>query len=271
MIRSPLKYFGAKWRLVPWLLEHMPEHVCYVEPFGGSAALLLSKPRSRVEVYNDIDGAVVEFFATLRDNGEELARLVELTPCSRVEHAKAFEDTEDRMERVRRFLVRSWQTVGGYRRGGSGSWSYSMADTAQSQASRWATVPERLRVLVERLQGVAIENEDALNVLRRYDRSTTLYYVDPPYHTDARSWARYQHDLDRDEHTELLATLTSLEAMVMLSGYPTEEYSEALQGWQCHTRETRTLKNQPRIECLWLNPSALSALSPQLELFGGVL
>jgi DNA adenine methylase len=77
-----MRYHGGKWRLAPWIMAHFPPHAMYVEPFGCGAAVLLRKPPSRQEIYNDLDGEVVNVFRVLRDpaQAERLARLLALTP-----------------------------------------------------------------------------------------------------------------------------------------------------------------------------------------------
>ena len=83
--RPLLRYHGGKWKLAPWILRHLPAHRTYVEPFGGGASVLLQKPRSHAEVYNDLDGDIVNFFRVLRDQ-QQRARLIEaltLTPYAR--------------------------------------------------------------------------------------------------------------------------------------------------------------------------------------------
>ena len=67
MIPAALRYHGGKYRLAPWIIDFFPAHECYVEPFGGAAGVLLQKPRSYAEVYNDLDGQVVNFFRVIRD------------------------------------------------------------------------------------------------------------------------------------------------------------------------------------------------------------
>ena len=83
--RPALRYYGGKWNLAPWIISHFPPHKNYVEPCGGAASVLLQKPRSPLETYNDLDGNVVNFFRVLRDKPEELIRQIELTPWSRDE------------------------------------------------------------------------------------------------------------------------------------------------------------------------------------------
>jgi DNA adenine methylase len=107
-----IRYHGAKWRLAPWIISHFPKHRIYVEPFGGSGSVLLRKKQSEIEVYNDLDGEIVNLFRVARDNGEELSRLVYLTPYSREEFVKSFEPSDDPIEQARRTVVRSFQGFG---------------------------------------------------------------------------------------------------------------------------------------------------------------
>jgi DNA adenine methylase len=69
-----MRYHGGKWMLAPWVIENMPPHRVYIEPFGGAASVLIRKKRSYAEIYNDLDGEVVNLFRVCRDRGDELKR-----------------------------------------------------------------------------------------------------------------------------------------------------------------------------------------------------
>ena len=98
-----LNYHGSKYSLAPWILRHLPPHRVYVEPFGGGASVLLRKRRSYAEVYNDLDGEIVNFFRVLRDPAlrADLINACRLTPYARDEFDQAYEPTDDSLERAR--------------------------------------------------------------------------------------------------------------------------------------------------------------------------
>ena len=99
MIEAPtrpiLRWHGGKWILAPWIISHFPAHKCYVEPFGGAASVLLRKARSYAEVYNDLDGEVVNLFRVAREHGAELRQRLHLTPFSRLDFAESYEPSKD--------------------------------------------------------------------------------------------------------------------------------------------------------------------------------
>ena len=108
-MKQVLKYPGAKCRLANWIVNNMPKHSVYLEPYAGSLSVLLNKPRCHIETVNDLHGEVVNFFRVLRDNPYELKQLLELTPYSREEYDLAYQEDENEIERARRFCVRCRQ------------------------------------------------------------------------------------------------------------------------------------------------------------------
>src|ERR1041385_959981 len=106
--RPVLRYFGGKWMLAPWIIEHFPAHRTYVEPFGGGASVLMRKPRSFGEVYNDIDGEIVNVFRMIQREHRALQALLAATPFARDEFDLAYVPTDDPLEQARRTIVRSF-------------------------------------------------------------------------------------------------------------------------------------------------------------------
>ena len=218
-----LRYHGAKWKIAPWIIKHFPPHTTYVEVFGGSAGVLLRKPSSPVEVFNDLDGEVVNFFRVLREQPEALARAVAFTPYARAELDAAWEPTDDPLEAARRFAVRSWMSIGGPTAQWKTGFRYRRADPSQPWL-QWNRLPEILVATARRLKSVIIEQADYPRILRRYDTSNTLFYCDPPYLGDTRSrWgkfrAAYRFEFTDADHVALAEALHQVRGMVVLSGY----------------------------------------------------
>lgn len=264
-IKHPaIRYHGAKFRLAPWIIEQMPEHVCYVEPFGGAAGVLLQKPRSYAEVYNDLDGEVVNLFRVLRDAemNQRLQDACLLTPYSRDEFCAAREMAEEPIERARRMVVRASMGFGSA--AGIGGNSGFRSDSKRKYATAahlWERYPNNLAAVCQRLQGVIIENKDALAVMRAHDAETTLHYIDPPYVAETRVQGNryYNHEMTTEGHEQLLSVARTMTGMVMISGYDHEVYNDMLADWRKMERGSRISAGRGtkvRTECLWLNPAA---------------
>ena len=261
--RPVARYLGGKWILAPWIVSHFPAHDLYLEPYGGLASVLLRKARSRAEVYNDIDGEVVNLFRVLRDRAQaqELVGLLALTPYARAEFDQAWDIPADAgpVERARLFLVRAQM---GYGTAATGKWRTgfraSVFRDGSIPAEDWARYPAILQAVVERLQGVVIENLDALEAIQRYDSPGTLHYVDPPYLTETRGkWATggYRHEMRAEDHEALAEVLHQVQGYVVLSGYDSGLYRALYRGWRVERRDTYADRAQPRTEVLWISPN----------------
>lgn len=266
-----IRYHGGKFRLAPWVIEHFPPHQVYVEPFGGAAGVLMQKPRSHGEVYNDLDGDIVNLFRVLQNahQRDALTELLVLTPYARNEFELAWIYTDEPVERARRTVIRAQMGFGsaGASKGTTGFRidCYRQYGTAQQL---WARYPEQLAAIGKRLAGVLIENRPAIDIMLAHDSPQALHYVDPPYMHDTRvrgaqKGRYYRHELDDDQHAELLGTLNQLQGMVVLSGYPSELYRECLEGWTMNSTSARISAGRggdTRTECLWINPACMAAL-----------
>ncbi len=163
--RTLLRYHGGKWMLAPWIISHFPDHRIYVEPFGGGWSVLLRKPRSYAEVYNDLDGEIVNVFKMVREKGNELADLLYLTPYAREEYG-VLKVNDDPMERARKTIIRSFMGFSStsiHRNTGFRSDSNRSGTTP---AHDWKNYPESLVHTIDRLRGVVIENRDAKVVIQ---------------------------------------------------------------------------------------------------------
>jgi len=183
MALSAFPYPGGKTPYWDDILQYFPEHRRYVEVFGGGAAVLLNKPESYIEVYNDRDSDVVQFFRTVRERREELEEWLRATPFSRELHqewGQAFFDgyrPDDPVERAGRWFYLRYTQYGGKLNGISGF----KASGKRNEALSFRGGIEALDEIVDRFQEVTIENEDFEDVITRYDRENTLFYCDPPY------------------------------------------------------------------------------------------
>lgn len=274
--RPVLRYYGAKYKIAPDIIRYFPRHRTYTEAFGGAAGVLLRKPRSHAEVWNDLDREVVILFRVLQ-NAKKAARLIELlrlTPFARGEFELSYKPHADHVEIARRLIVRSFMGFGSNAHASSERGHRSTGFRANSNRSGttpahdWANYPNALPAIIERMQGVVIERRDAPKVLTRHDSKTTLHFVDPPYLPETRSPANkydlkhrlYRHELDGGGHVELLAHLKTLAGMVVLCSYPNELYEGALTDWLRVEIAAYADGARPRIEVLWLNPACVAAL-----------
>ncbi len=262
--RPPLRYYGSKWRLAPWIISYFPSHVCYCEPFGGGANVLLRKDPAEFDIYNDADGDVVNFFRVLREQTRELMLAVQLTPHARDELAMAREPASDPLERARRFYVRAWQAYHAGRMHEDTGWRLQFQNNrGKSIIADWNDT-DRLWPVVERLKRVQIENADAFSLIARVDTPQTLFYVDPPYVLSTRSERHrrgaYTCDMNDDDHRRLAEVLRQVEGMVVLSGYRSELYDKLFAGWETVSKSMHTNGNVSRVEYLWLSPNTVAAL-----------
>ncbi|MFV0347710.1 MAG: DNA adenine methylase [Halodesulfovibrio sp.] len=258
--RPILRYHGGKFRLAPWILSHFPSHKVYVEPYGGAASVLLRKQRVQTEVYNDLDGHVVNVFRVLQDasTAKALCRLLALTPFARAEFELSYEPADDPVEQARRYIVRSFfgfgsksclsKTRNAFR---------AFRPGENSPAVDWSRYPDLIKNFTERLRGVVIEQRPALQVIAAYDRPGSLLYVDPPYVASTRTLhlGQYRFEMSDADHEELACALKSCKGMVIVSGYDSDLYRSLYAGWSRIARKSRADMASERTEYLWISPN----------------
>lgn len=270
--RPPLRYHGGKWRLGNWIIDYFPSHDCYVEAFGGGASVLLQKEPAIREVYNDLSGAVVNFFRVLREYPDKLINAIELTPYSRLEHQIAWEYSADPIESARRFYVRAWQSFGSAttKTSGDTGWRTQKSEGTASAIKSFNDT-KHLWDVAARFKLVQIEQDEASNIIARYDTAKTLFYLDPPYLFSTRSdkaGRSYHHEMSNEDHIKLAEQVKTCKGMAIVSGYDSPLYHELYAGWDVIRKETTDVNSNPQTECLWLSPGIYEAV--KLPLFQAV-
>lgn len=246
-----LNYPGSKWSMADFIISMMPPHTTYVEPYFGSGAVFFNKPQSKVETINDLDSRVINFFKVCRDQPNELAQAIELTPLSREEHEMAYMPSADPVEDARRFMVRSWQAIGGKTSDRTG-WR-SNIDKVGGKIGEWNHLDDRIMAVAARLKDAQIEHQPALQILDRYNRPGVLAYVDPPYLLSTRTKRHYAVEMTDADHEALLDTLVDFKGKAIISGYPSSMYDSYLAGWHKRYFDAHAEAGQKRTEVLWCN------------------
>jgi DNA adenine methylase len=222
MINSPFKWVGGKSRLRKRIIELLPEHTCYVEPFAGAAWVLFGKPPSNVEVLNDIDQELITFFRVVKEKPEELIASFEWELVSRAEFERlaCLEPTQlTDVQRAHRFyylIMAGWGGELHYPRfqtsindGGHGNRLFGALQTLR----------QRVMPVYERLRTVIIENLDWQECINRYDRPGAVMYIDPPY---PENGCNYVYNMREKEAHQLLALrLHDTQCKWILSSYDT--------------------------------------------------
>jgi len=275
-LKPPIVYYGGKIRLAQWIVSVMMRYAFkrYIEPFGGSAAVLFAKPPSQCEIYNDIFSDVFTFYKVLRSPSqfEQLLRLIESTPYSRQVYndargALANGNLSD-VERAWCFFICIRQSFSNL----MNSWSTPSECSHTVAAVSYQRAIIRLREAHERLKHVHFENMDALDCIKKYANENSLIYVDPPYISGTRVAPKtYRHEFSDEQHKELVRTLLEVPGAKILSGYEHPIYAPLLNaGW---TLEKKTVcchasgnsKKTYRVECLYCSPIKCTTTMPTIS------
>lgn len=255
-MKQVLKYPGSKWRIAQWIVNQIPEHHSYLEPYFGSGAILFNKKPSNIETVNDLDNRICTLFKLIKENSEELARTVALTPYSRYEYNNTFNnEPKTDMEKALQLLIQCWQGHGFRTNGYKVGWKNDVQGRENMYAVyNWYRLPEWIIGITDRLKQVQIENRPALEVIKRFWYSNVFIYLDPPYILGTRAAKQYKYEMSDQEHTELLELLLQFPGKVMLSGYENELYNEVLKDW--HKESTKghaEYYGADRKEVIWMN------------------
>lgn len=239
MIRSPIKWVGGKSRMRTQIVALLPQHTCYVEPFAGAAWVLFAKPPSDVEVINDIDGELINFFRVVKTSPEEFIDSFEWELVSREKfeylaalNTESLTDIE-RAHRLFYLIMAGWGGELDYPR-----FQTSISDGGHGNRLIGALkyLRSRIEPVHDRLRTVIIENLDWEKCIDRYDSKKTVMYIDPPYPGNG---VNYKHNMRSwEEHQRLADRLSKVKCRWILSSYDNLEVRELYRAYHILTIES---------------------------------
>lgn len=234
-IRSPIKWVGGKSRLRKQIISLLPPHSCYVELFSGAAWVLFGKPPSDVEVINDIDGELINFFRIVQKRPEDFMESFDLELVSRekFEFLANLDVTKlSDIERAHRFYYIIMAGWGGELKYPRFQTSISDGGHGNRLIGALKHLRERIDPVHSRLSTVIIENLSWENCFQRYNRKKTVMYIDPPY---PKNKVNYFHNMQTwDEHENLAQHLRNSECRWILSSFDVPEMRTLYLGDKYH-------------------------------------
>jgi len=229
-MRTPITYYGGKQSLLKYLLELVPRHRIYCEPFFGGGAMFFAKPRSEVEVINDINGEVINLYRVMKTKFSALQKEVKATLHSRkaYQHAMIVYENPELFSDVKRAWA-LWTAANQGFAGLIGSWGFGKQPSKERALA--IKREEFTKAYAERLKSVQIEHSNALRVLARCDAPDAFLYCDPPYiGSDQGHYSGYTEQ----DYRDLLDFLSEAKGKFLLSSYPSKILAEYIRKnkWQ---------------------------------------
>lgn len=217
--KAPFIYPGSKFRALKHIMPHIPYRKKYIEPFGGTGVVLLNRDKSMVEVFNDRNSGIVDFYLAVRQNLEGLCNRLSLYPNSREEFILARDywmDSNDPLERA-------------------ASWYYSVEMSFSGMGkifgrainSEQKCITDKFPLfdhVHKRLKNVLLENMDAIDLIKDFDCHDSVFYLDPPYMPGMSYEDKYDHSMTKEDHIKLCELIMSSKGFFALSGYSNEVY-----------------------------------------------
>jgi DNA adenine methylase len=243
-LKTPISYYGGKQKLAKTIIGLIPKHNLYCEPFFGGGAVFFNKPASNVEVINDTNNELINFYKVVKNDFASLEKEIQSTLHSRILHRNAWviynnPDLFSELKRAWAIWVLATQSFSGKL---NGAWGYDIAKNTTSKKinNKRESFTE---VLALRLQRAQIECTDALRIIKSRDTKDAFFYCDPPYFNS--DCGHYKGYTSTDFET-LLKTLSSIKGKFLLSSYPSpllNEYAKKY-GWQqCKIHQTVSVAN----------------------------
>ena len=213
MMKPPIPRMGGKSKLRKTILERIPEHICYVEPFFGAGWVYFGKEPSKVEVINDIDKELINMFRMIKYHAPEIERVLEYEFSGRdmfEEYKHCTIEYLTEIQRAVRFLYLISQSFAGK----GETFGYGTTSKPAPQIFYQGV----LRDIKERLRNTYVENKSFEDIIKRYDRPHSFFFCDPPYFETAG----YGNEFGEQEHLLLRDTLSQIKGkfMVTINDHP---------------------------------------------------
>ena len=210
-MKGPLSYVGGKVRLAPKIILMIPSHTTYVEAFAGGCQVLFRKVPSKVEVINDLDSELINFYRICQNHYEELLRYLQFILTSRkwfelLQHTRP--ETLTDVQRAGRYFFLQKSAFGGL----VARQNYGI-HVVQGPNLKGSRISELITRAHQRLANVQIESLPYEEVLARYDRPSTVFYLDPPYF----GVSLYRYNLSKEDFISLAERLRGLRGKFILS------------------------------------------------------
>lgn len=266
IITQPIKWHGGKHYLAQRIVDLMPEHTRYLEPFAGGLSVLLRKPCEGVaEWVNDLNGDLTNFWRVLADRElfDDFCRIVHATPLSEAEFAAAKSDAPSTLavDSAVRFFIRMRMS----RQGLGRDYCTPTRRTRRGmneQVSAWLTAVDGLPDVHQRLRRVEVWSRPAVEAIAKLDGPDLLVYADPPYlHETRSSIGEYgENEMTPADHSDLLACLSAMDGRFMLSGYRSDLYDTCAHRWgwrrvdfDLPNNASSKATKERKTECVWMN------------------
>jgi DNA adenine methylase len=261
--RPALRYYGNGWTRAGWTAGYLrrARREVYCEPSFGAGSVFFHLEPAKLEIINDLDSRVMNFFWALRSWPAELVRLILLTPWAEAEYRKCLEPAgeDEPLEDARRFFLACWASVKGGPNAGPSDFRWQKKNTRRSAAVQDIASLSHLMVAAERLKNAQILCRDALDVIGDMRGTGALIYFDPPYLAETRKQKNgYRFEPDESWHEEAARLLRGHDGPVVVAGYRSALYQAEYEafGWQRVERRQMTNSGGSAVECLWLSPLA---------------
>lgn len=236
-MKTPITYYGGKQKLASTILPLMPQHILYAEPFLGGGAIFFTKPKSEVEVINDTNKELVNFYRIVQNDYVSLEKEVKITLHSRDLHRKAsvIYNNPDMFSEIKRawaFWTLASQSFASII---DGNWGYDIkkGTTSNKISNKRESFTEDYAI---RLQGVQVECTDAIRIIKSRDAKDSFFYCDPPYYnSDCGHYDGYSID----DFENLLKNLSKIEGKFLLSSYPSDLLKQYVKDNKWHQIEIK--------------------------------